>query len=63
MSTGVGSYLEALLAMAYGLAPNPIAATIVYGVMDGATGLHGSGGWANYMEVGAEDTAMINATW
>ena len=26
-------------------------------------GLHGSGGWANYMEVGGEDTAMLNATW
>ena len=38
MSTGVGSFLEALLAMAYGLAPDPISATIVYGVMDGATG-------------------------
>jgi expansin (peptidoglycan-binding protein) len=39
MSTGVGSLLEALLAVAYGLAPNPISATIVYGVMDGATGM------------------------
>ena len=29
----------------------------------GTTGLHGSGAWANYMEVGGEDTAMINATW
>ena len=32
-------------------------------MLDATTGLHGSGGWANYLEVGAEDTAMINATW
>ena len=63
LSTGVGSYLEAALAIAYGMAPNPIVATLVYGIMDASTGLHGSGGWTNYMEVGGEDTAMINATW
>jgi hypothetical protein len=49
-STGFGSYLEAGLAIAYGLAPNPIIATVVYGIMDATTGLHGSGGWSNYME-------------
>jgi hypothetical protein len=38
MSTGVGSYLEALLAMAYGLAPNPFIATVVYGFLDATTG-------------------------
>ena len=104
LATGMGSYLEAALALCYGLSPNPTVATLVYGcerpptcprrvlcrhcdwatsaarfldphqycpdrsalvcaVLDAITGLHGSGGWANYLEVGAEDTAMINATW
>ena len=27
------------------------------------TGLHGSGGWANYMEVGGEDTALLFSFW
>eukprot|EP01052_Picozoa_sp_SAG31_P013863 SAG31_NODE_845_length_11547_cov_8.098096_9_plen_451_part_00 len=55
--------LEAALAICYGLSPNPIVATICHGALDAVMGLHGSGGWVNYMEVGGEDTAMLNATW
>ena len=31
LATGMGSYLEAALALCYGLSPNPTVATLVYG--------------------------------
>ena len=61
LATGVGSVFESVLALGFAFAPNPVVATILYGTMDAMTGLHGSGAWANYMEVGGEDTSQLNA--
>eukprot|EP01051_Picozoa_sp_SAG22_P013626 SAG22_NODE_1548_length_4150_cov_2.816095_5_plen_80_part_00 len=60
-ATCTACVLEAACGIGYGLAPNPAAATAFYGALDAVMGLHGSGGWVNYFEVGGEDTAMINA--
>lgn len=43
------------------LAPNPLLATVYYGMIDAFFTMHTSGAWTNYLEVGAEDTATLNA--
>ena len=60
--TGIASVMETALTIAYGLAPNPMIATMFYGGIDAFFTMHTGGAWANYLEVGAEDTATLNAT-
>eukprot|EP01052_Picozoa_sp_SAG31_P060812 SAG31_NODE_19947_length_588_cov_0.584867_2_plen_126_part_00 len=43
------------------MAPNPMVATVYYGLIDAFFTGHTGGGWANYLEVGGEDTATLNA--
>jgi hypothetical protein len=60
--TGICSAAETVLQVMYGLAPNPVIATVYYGAIDAFFTGHTSGAWSNYLEVGAEDTATLNAT-
>ena len=57
------SAVEATLFVCYAFAPNPLLATLAYGGITGFDAMHTSGGWANYLEVGGEDTAMLNSVW
>jgi hypothetical protein len=59
--TCLGSFLEAIAALAYGVATTPLQAATAYALCDSASQLHSSGAWPNYYEVGGEDTAMLNA--
>jgi hypothetical protein len=59
--TGLGSVLEAICALGYGVASTPLQAAVAYALCDSASQLHSSGAWPNYYEVGGEDTAMLNA--
>ena len=54
--TGLGSFVEAVTAVGYGLARTPLQAAIAYALCDSASQLHSSGAWPNYYEVGGEDT-------
>ena len=59
--TGVASAAESILSLLYALAPTPILATVWYGMIDAFFTMHTSGAWVNYLDVGAEDTATLNA--
>ena len=58
--TGLGSVLEAVCAVGYGVASTPLQAAAAYALCDSASQLHSSGAWPNYYEVGGEDTAMVS---
>ena len=59
--TGVGCLLEAAFLIVYGLACTPAQAAAVFGAIDIAAQLHGSGGWTSFMEIGGPDAAVINS--
>lgn len=59
----IGSSAEALLFVIYAFAPNPLVATLAYGGITAFDATHTSGAWSNYLEVGGDDTAMLNACW
>ena len=59
----IGSSAEAALFVVYAFAPNPVVATIAYGGITAFDATHTSGAWSNYLEVGGDDTAMLNACW
>lgn len=52
------SFVEAAMFLLYGFAPNPLVATIGYSTISFFDAMHTSGIWSNYMEVGADDTAV-----
>ena len=51
--TGLGSALEAVSALGYGVASTPLQAAAAYALCDSASQLHSSGAWPNYYEVQA----------
>ena len=59
----IGSSAEAVLFVVYAFAPNPVIATLAYGGITAIDATHTSGAWSNYLEVGGDDTAMLNACW
>ena len=59
----IGSSAEAALFVVYAFAPNPLVATLAYGGITAFDATHTSGAWSNYLEVGGDDTAMLNACW
>lgn len=60
-ATTIASILQSLCALAFGLTRSPIRAAIFYNCVTGLYGIHHSGFSSNLIEVGGEDTAMMNA--
>jgi hypothetical protein len=59
----VASLAECILSLLYAMAPSPVMATVWYGAIDAFFTMHTSGAWVNYLDVGADDTATLNAVW
>ena len=60
-STAIASILQSLCAILFGLTSSPGLAALYYNMVVGLYGIHHSGFSSNLIEVGGEDTAIMNA--
>jgi len=61
LATTVASTLQSTFAVLFGLTKSPVMAAVYYNLVVGVYGIHHAGFSSNLIEVGGEDTAIMNA--
>jgi glutaredoxin len=61
LATAVASVLQSSFAILFGMTRSPVMAAIYYNLVVGVYGIHHAGFSSNLIEVGGEDTAIMNA--